>query len=44
MVGARLQAYQRAGITTLRVEPGGEGLAGRLATLGRLLDLVRALR
>jgi hypothetical protein len=44
MVGARLQAYQRAGITTLRVVPGGEGLAGRLATLGRLLDLVRALR
>jgi hypothetical protein len=31
-------------VTTLRVEPGGEGLAARLATLGRLLDLVRALR
>jgi F420-dependent oxidoreductase-like protein len=44
MVRARLEAYQRAGITTLRVEPGGEGLAARLATLGRLLDLVRALR
>jgi alkanesulfonate monooxygenase SsuD/methylene tetrahydromethanopterin reductase-like flavin-dependent oxidoreductase (luciferase family) len=44
MVRARLEAYQRAGITTLRVEPGGEGLADRLATLGRLLDLVRALR
>jgi alkanesulfonate monooxygenase SsuD/methylene tetrahydromethanopterin reductase-like flavin-dependent oxidoreductase (luciferase family) len=44
MVRARLQAYQRAGVTTLRVEPGGEGLAARLATLGRLLDLVRALR
>ena len=43
--GARAPAaYQRAGITTLRVEPGGEGLAARLATLGRLLDLVRALR
>jgi len=27
MVRARLQAYQRAGVTTLRVEPGGEGLA-----------------
>jgi len=44
MVRARLQAYQRAGVTTLRVEPGGDGLAARLATLGRLLDLVRALR
>jgi len=44
MVRARLEAYRRAGITTLRVEPGGEGLAARLATLGRLLDLVRALR
>ena len=44
MVRTRLQAYQRAGVTTLRVEPGGEGLAARLATLGRLLDLVRALR
>jgi F420-dependent oxidoreductase-like protein len=43
MVRARLQAYRRAGITTLRVEPGGEGLEARLATLGRLLDLVRAL-
>jgi len=26
------------------VEPGGDRLASRLATLGRLLDLVRALR
>jgi F420-dependent oxidoreductase-like protein len=43
MVRARLETYRRAGITTLRVEPAGEGLAARLATLGRLLDLVRAL-
>jgi hypothetical protein len=43
MVRARLAAYQRAGITTLRVEPGGEGLAARLKTLGRLLDLIRSL-
>ena len=43
--GARAaRGLPRAGITTLRVEPGGEGLAARLATLGRLLDLVRALR
>jgi hypothetical protein len=43
MVRARLQAYRQAGITTLRVEPAGEGLDARLATLGRLLDLIRAL-
>jgi alkanesulfonate monooxygenase SsuD/methylene tetrahydromethanopterin reductase-like flavin-dependent oxidoreductase (luciferase family) len=43
MVRERLAAYRRAGITTLRVEPAGEGLAARLDTLGRLLDLVRAL-
>jgi hypothetical protein len=44
MVRVRLEAYRKAGITTLRVEPGGERLAARLVTLGRLLDLVRALR
>jgi F420-dependent oxidoreductase-like protein len=43
MVRARLQAYRQAGITTLRVEPAGEGLDARLETLGRLLDLIRAL-
>ena len=43
MVRARLEAYRKAGITTLRVEPAGEGLAARLATLGRLLDLIRSL-
>ncbi|MGH7396584.1 MAG: LLM class flavin-dependent oxidoreductase, partial [Candidatus Rokuibacteriota bacterium] len=43
MVRERLLAYRRAGITTLRVEPGGEGLEARLGTLGRLLDLIRAL-
>jgi len=43
MVRARLLAYRDAGITTLRVEPAGKGLAARLATLGRLLDLVRAV-
>jgi hypothetical protein len=30
-------------VTTLRVEPAGETLEQRLATLGRLLTLVRAL-
>jgi F420-dependent oxidoreductase-like protein len=43
MVRARLQAYRQAGITTLRVEPLGEGLDARLKTLGRLLDLIGAL-
>jgi hypothetical protein len=35
--------YRDAGIDTLRVEPAGETLDARLATLGRLRDLVRAL-
>jgi len=43
MVRKRLEAYREAGITTLRVEPAGDSLDARLATLGRLLELVRAL-
>jgi len=43
MVRKRLEAYREAGITTLRVEPAGETLDARLATLGRVLELVRAL-
>ena len=43
MVRRRLELYRDAGVTTLRVEPAGETLDARLATLGRLLDLVRAL-
>jgi len=43
MVRRRLELYRDAGVTTLRVEPAGETLEARLATLGRLLDLVRAL-
>ena len=42
MVRERLDAYRGAGITTLRVEPAGESLDARLATLGRLLDLARS--
>jgi F420-dependent oxidoreductase-like protein len=42
MVRKRLEAYRQAGITTLRVEPAGDTLDARLATLGRLLELVRA--
>ena len=43
MVRDRLMAYRKAGITTLRVEPAGEALDHRLATLARLTDLVRTL-
>jgi F420-dependent oxidoreductase-like protein len=41
MVRQRIEAYRRAGVTTLRVEPAGERLGARLATLERLLQLVR---
>ena len=43
MVRRRLEAYRDAGVTTLRVEPAGDTLDARLGTLGRLLELVRAL-
>jgi len=42
MVRDRLTAYRRAGITTLRVDPAGATLDARLATLGRLMELVRS--
>ena len=42
MVRRRLEAYRQAGVTTLRVEPEGDTLDARLATLARLLDLVRS--
>jgi F420-dependent oxidoreductase-like protein len=42
MVRGRLDAYRKAGITTLRVDPAGATLGARLDTLARLLDLVRA--
>ena len=43
MVRDRLALYRDAGIDTLRVEPAGETLDARIATLGRLRDLVHAL-
>jgi len=43
MVRERVETYRKAGVTTLRVEPAGDTLDARLATLGRLLELVRAL-
>jgi F420-dependent oxidoreductase-like protein len=41
MVRERLAVYRRAGVNTLRVEPAGATPAERLATLGRLVDLVK---
>jgi hypothetical protein len=41
MVRQRVQAYRAAGVTTLRVEPTGETLDERLATLARVVDLAR---
>ncbi len=43
MVKERIQAYQDAGVGTLRVQPAGEGLAGKIATLGRVMDMVNTL-
>ena len=43
MVRERLRRYRAAGIDAVRVEPAGDTLDARLATLGRLLDLVRPL-
>ncbi len=41
MVRDRVRAYRDAGVTTLRVDPDGATLAERLATLGRVVDLVK---
>ena len=43
MVRERLRVYDRAGITTIRVEPAGDTLDARLANLGRLLEMVTSL-
>jgi hypothetical protein len=43
MVRRRLETYRDAGVTTLRVEPAGDTLDAKLATLGRVIELVRAL-
>ena len=43
MILDRLRRHRDAGIDVLRVEPAGETLDARLASLGRLRDLVRAL-
>lgn len=41
MVRERIRAYAAAGVTTLRVEPAGGSLDERLATLARVVALVR---
>ena len=42
MIRSRIQTYRAAGITTLRVDPGGTTLRGRLDTLARFMDLLHA--
>src|SRR2546422_7178074 len=42
MVRERLRVYRASGLSTLRVEPAGTTLDTRLATLGRLMELVKA--
>jgi F420-dependent oxidoreductase-like protein len=43
MVRARLRTWRDAGVDTVRLYPAGDTLAARLDTLGRGIDLVRAL-
>jgi F420-dependent oxidoreductase-like protein len=43
MVKERVRVYRDAGVTTLQAAPAGDTLAERLTTLGRLMDLVRAV-
>ena len=43
MVRDRIRAYRKAGVTTLRIHPDGRTLAERLETLGRAVDIVKAV-
>jgi len=43
MVRDRIRAYRDAGVTTLNVQPEGKTIDERLATLGRTVELVRAV-
>jgi F420-dependent oxidoreductase-like protein len=43
MVRERLRVWRDAGVDTVRLYPAGETLTSRVETLGRALDLVRAL-
>jgi hypothetical protein len=42
-VKARIRAYRDGGITSLHVSPAGKTMADRLATLGRFVDLFKAV-
>ena len=39
-VRARVEAFRKAGVTTLRVQPAGADLNARLETLGQVMDMV----
>jgi F420-dependent oxidoreductase-like protein len=43
MVRERIRAYENVGVTTLRVAPAGRDLREKLATLGQVMDLARAI-
>jgi len=43
MVRERIRAYQSAGVTRLRVAPAGRDVREKLATLGKVMDLVQAV-
>lgn len=43
MVRDRLAVWREVGVTTVRLYPAGESVADKLATLGRAIDLVRAV-
>ena len=43
MVRERLRVWRDAGVTTVRMYPAGESVGDRLTTLGRAIDIVRAL-
>lgn len=42
MIRERIRRYRDVGITTLRLDPHGRGIADRLDTLGRAIDWVRS--
>jgi F420-dependent oxidoreductase-like protein len=43
IVRHRIQTYKNAGVTRLRVTPMGRGLHDKIATLGKVMDLVHAM-
>jgi len=43
MVRERLRAHRQAGVNTLQVNPDGQTLDERLATLARLVELVKEI-